>query len=394
MGAFALKRGDTMPLTEKGFERQTYDEILSVQIERAKILFGEDIDTSENSTFGKILRLFCMDAAEYQETAEKVYFSAFPNTASGVSLDRLCPLVGVSRNPATYAQHTITVSGEAGAVVPMGFLVSAGEVVFHTVDNYIIDDAGTVEITVECNDAGTVGNVAAGAITEIVNPIADVSGIEHTAISKLADDIETDYELRKRFSQALSGTGSGTLEAIKGAIMRVSGVESVLIQENFTAAEVDGIPAHSFRCYVLAPKEAEKEIAKAIFDKKPVGVATAGSESVVVIDADGGMHYIRFSWTEEVNIHVKCSIKTNSSYSADSLEQIKSNIVSKLAGYENGQSVTATSLYAAVYVDGVTDVTSLEISSDGENYGTSAVTIANNKVARTIADNIEVTVVE
>ena len=37
-----------MALTELGYERPTYDDLLEAQIERAKLLFGEDIDTNEN----------------------------------------------------------------------------------------------------------------------------------------------------------------------------------------------------------------------------------------------------------------------------------------------------------------------------------------------------------
>lgn len=382
-----------MPLTEKGFERQTYDEILSIQIERAKILFGDDIDTSENSTFGKLLRLMCMDAAEHQQTAEKVYLGAFPNTADGVSLDRLCRLVGISRNPATYAQHEVEVTGTAGTTVPMGFLVSAGDVVFHTVDSYSLTN-GTATVIVECNDAGLIGNVEVGDITAIVNPVANITAIKHTAIQQVADDIESDYELRKRFPQAISGAGSGTPDSLRGAILRVSGVESVLIQENYSSEEVDGIPAHSFRCYVLAPASAKQEIAAAIFSKKPIGVSSAGTEAVEIADVGGGKHLIHFSWTEEKTVHIKCNITTDSSFSAESVQTIKNNLINKLEAYTNGQSVTVTSLYSAIYVSGVTDVTSLTTSINGTTYGTTPITVGVSQVARTSADAIEVIVNE
>ena len=42
-----------MPMTEKGFQKRTYAEILEAQITRAKDLFGNDIDTSEKSVLGK-----------------------------------------------------------------------------------------------------------------------------------------------------------------------------------------------------------------------------------------------------------------------------------------------------------------------------------------------------
>ena len=66
--------------------------------------------------------------------------------------------------------------------------------------------------------------------------------------------------------------------------------------------------------------------------------------------------------------------------------------MNKLAAYTNDQDVTATSLYSAIYVDGVDDVTSLTIGTDGETYSTNTIAIAYNQVARTAAGNIEVTV--
>ena len=46
-----------MVLTEKGFQRPTYDDLLAAQVARAKKLFGEDIDTSGQSILGKFIRI-------------------------------------------------------------------------------------------------------------------------------------------------------------------------------------------------------------------------------------------------------------------------------------------------------------------------------------------------
>lgn len=45
-----------MGLTDNGFVRRTYDDILNAKIQRAKELFGEDIDTSDLTPLGKIGR--------------------------------------------------------------------------------------------------------------------------------------------------------------------------------------------------------------------------------------------------------------------------------------------------------------------------------------------------
>lgn len=381
-----------MPLTNTGFDRQTFDEILEEQISNAEALFGDNIDTSDQSVFGKILRLFCSDAASNQELAEQVYLSAFPASATGVSLDRLCSIAGITRNPATYAQHEVTIYGTVGAIISMGFLVAAENVEFHTVQDYTIGAGGSVAAVVECNEPGTVGNVAVGAINVIVNPNASVTSILDTAVLAIAEDEETDYALRNRFSNALSGSGSNTYDAIKGAVLRVSGVESVLIQENDTDQTVNGLPPHSFRCYVLAPTSTAQEVANAIFSKKPIGVPSVGDVSMNVYDSGGTAHTINFSWTQQVPIYVRATITTNGDYSSDSLTEIQQNIVNKLSAYTNGQNVTATSLYGAIYVDGVTDVTSLTISSNGSSYSSGTITISDSQAARSSAAYIEVTV--
>lgn len=53
-----------MVLTDKGFQRPTYDDLLTRQENRAKTLFGEDIDTSSQSILGKYIRLNVEDLAE------------------------------------------------------------------------------------------------------------------------------------------------------------------------------------------------------------------------------------------------------------------------------------------------------------------------------------------
>lgn len=80
-----------MVLTDKGFQRPTYDDLLTRQENRAKTLFGEDIDTSSQSILGKYIRLNVEDLAECYELLEEIYYAIFPGSARGQSLDRaLC----------------------------------------------------------------------------------------------------------------------------------------------------------------------------------------------------------------------------------------------------------------------------------------------------------------
>lgn len=386
-----------MPLTTLGYQRPTYDDLLEAQIERAKLLFGEDIDTNDNTPLGKYIRINVADLADVYEILEQIYYARFPNTATGVSLDRLCPFVGIARNPATYAQHNVRFIGTAGEYVPVAFEVSTadGSVTFHTYEALLIGEDGTVDGVVECEQAGEAGNVTIGKIDTIVNPDANVESIQHLGIAQLGEKEETDADLRYRFNQTIQGGGSSTAASIKGAITRVPLVDGVEVVENYTDETVDGIPPHSFECFVLSPETQDVLVAEAIFSKKPIGIKAHGDVAVEIVDESGVKHTVSFSRTLQKDIFVKIAINTNAYFEEDGVEQIKSNIAQYINSLKNGEDVYLSSLYGYIYkANGIVNVSSLTISTDGSTYSTSNIAVGSNEVARINEANVEVVVSE
>lgn len=385
-----------MALTELGYERPTYEELLDAQIDRAKELFGEDIDTNDNTALGKYIRLNVADLADIYEDLEGIYYARFPNSATGVSLDRLCPFAGITRNQATYAKHNVIFRGIAGEQVPEAFEVSTtdGELIFHTYDALTIGEDGTVEGIVECEEAGKVGNVLIGSINTIVNPDANVESVEHVGIAEFGEDIESDADLRDRFNSTISGAGSSTASAISGTIARVPLVDGVSVVENDTDQEVNGIPAHSFECFVLAPESQDTLVAEAIFSKKPLGIKAVGDVEVEIIDESGVSHLVNFSRTVQKDIYVQVEILTNNYFETDGAMQIKQNIAQYINSLKNGQTVYLSSIFGYIYkANGVVNVSNLKLSTDGSTYSTNDITTNNNEVARINVANIEMVVV-
>ena len=381
-----------MSLTEHGFERPSYNEILEAQINRAKTLFGETIDTGELTALGKYIRINVADIDNLYQVLEGVYYARFPNTATGVSLDRLCPFAGIVRKPATYATHKILITGTAGAVIGVDFEVSTANqsVAFHLSDYYTIGINGTVEAIVECNEAGTIGNILSSTIDTIVNPLADVESVEGIEIVSYGEDRETDVSLRKRFTSAITGSGSGTAAAIKGAIMRVAEVGGCSIVENITDHTVGDLPPYSFSCYVQSDETpaTDQQIAQAIFSKKPLGIQTYGSVQVQVVDDSRNIHTISFERVTRKDIYIQISIRITDDFADDSEDIIKANLVDFISGFSNGEGVYLSALYSFINITGVRNVESLELSTDGETYSAANITCTNKQIARTSADKI------
>lgn len=383
-------------LNETGFLRPTFDELVATQEERAKILFGDDIDISEQGVLGKFIRLTCYDLDYAWQALEETYYSRFINTARGVGLDRLATFAGIKRNPATYARHEIKLVGTGNYTLPMGFLVSTEDnIQFYTAFSVQLDSQGKGTVYADAIEAGTSGNVPVGSITKIVNPSADISSIQHSGIVGYAEDIETDTELRKRFNLTISGAGSGTVDSIRGAIMRVPNVDSCIIVENNTAqTDGEGRPPHSFECFVTAPESQNTLIAQAIFDKKPIGIKTFGDITVDIVDDGGFKHSIYFSRTDEVKVYIKINIKTNNYYETTGIQEIKDNLVQVINNLGCGDDVILSSLYGHIYsVTGIEEVSLLQLSTNGTTYSANNITVSDNQIARLLEQNISVTVV-
>lgn len=385
-----------MPLTDLGFERPTYDDILEQQENRARMLFGETIDTSELTALGKFIRINVADLDTLYQTLEGVYYARFPNTASGTSLDRLCPFVGITRNAGAYARHEITITGTAGATVEGGFEVSNENqsVVFHLINDYVIGSDGTVTAYVDCNEAGTIGNITSTAINTIVNPSADVESVIGVSLYNAGEERESDTALRTRFNLAVAGTGSSTAEAIKGEIMRINGVDGCTVVENDTNETVDGIPPHSFKCFVLSNETGvtDQLIGQAIFKKKPIGISSAGSVSVEVEDIGGNMHTVAFERTTRKDVYINIHLIKNNLFPENGIDEIKTNLVNYLATFSNGEDVYLSSLYSYINIVGVVNVTSLQLSGNGSSWQSADISVDDNEVARTELNNISVTI--
>lgn len=385
-----------MGLTEQGYHRPTYDEILATKIQKAKDLFGENIETDEKTPLGKFIRIGAYDLAKAYEDIENVYYARFPNSATGTSLDRLCVFAGITRNPATQAIHKIKVYGEAETVIGIGELVvSSGEITFYSANEYTIPTSGNVEVEVECTEAGGIGNVK--SITEIVNPTAEISHIEYIGISEAGEDEEPDVELRKRFSAAVEGAGSSNINAIRAALLRVPTVTSVGIIVNDTDATKDGRPARSFECYVYGGAEHEQDIAEAIFDKCPIGIKTCSTSenpvSVTLNDDGGHEHTIYFSHTETVAVYVSMKIVTDAKFEGDEgIKQVKNAITTYIDSLGVGADVVLSTLYGYIHsVVGVVEVKELKLSTDGTTYNAANITIGEYQVADTDASKVGVT---
>lgn len=383
-----------MVLTEKGFRRPTYDDLLATQIARAKELFGEDIDTSGQSVLGKFLRINVADLTECYELLEDIYYARFPGSARGQSLDRLCTFAGVIRDPATAARLRVKVYGNAGAVIPAAFAITGNDLIYYIDTDYTVGPDGVAECYANCAEVGAAGNIPQGTTLAIVNPDPDLERVELVGIDIYGQERENDTSLRIRFGESVAGSGSASVDALRGALSRVALVDGVAIVENDTEETVAGRPPHSFECYVLAPESQDQLIGEAIFSKKPLGIKSVGSVEIQVLDEGNKPHTVRFSRTIKRMIWIRAKVLTNQFFENDGVDQIKVSLLEYINNLANGDCVYLSSLYGYIHdVHGVVNVQELLISSDGTNFAATNISVGDYEVARSEAGKIGIEVI-
>ncbi|KDN58440.1 baseplate J/gp47 family protein [Exiguobacterium sp. AB2] len=386
-------------VTEVGFKRPNYSEVRGDMDNRAKELFGDDVNTSDKGVLGILNGLFGWFFAKLWEVAENVYNSAFVSKADGVSLDRLGNNIGITRQSEQYAYVTLTITGDSGTEVPAGFLVQTESgILFETTYDVAIGTGGTVDVEASADQPGISGNVGSGMLTVITTPITGVTSVTNGNPALNGRNYETDEDFRARYDQSLAQGGASTLEALRASVLDLPGVQTVLIEENDTMTELNGVPPKSFATFVFGGTDSA--IAQTIYDTKPAGIRAFGEIETVIADSMGGAHIIGFDRPETVEVYVDVTLVTNEFFPADGYAKVETNIVKYIGGTDAdgngylglglGDDVILTRIVAAAHqVDGIEDVV-VKLGTTPAPTGTSNIAISSRQVAKT--DALKVTV--
>lgn len=118
-------------LTDAGFTVKRMTEILSDLRAEAVTLFqdlvapGDQVDTSDSSALGRLIALASPSLADLWEAAQADYAAFDPNSATGIALDNLVALGGISRQEQTFSTSQVILSGDNGTLVSSGLTIGS-----------------------------------------------------------------------------------------------------------------------------------------------------------------------------------------------------------------------------------------------------------------------------
>ena len=313
---------------------------LAELLEQVKALFraefGDDVDLGPDEALGQLAGIIASGQDDLYRLTRALYDAIHPDNAEGILLDNLAGIQGLVRNPAVRATGTVTVSGDAGTVIPGGKLVADQEdITYRTLAAVTIGAGGTADAEVEAEELGP-ASPGAGEVDQIITPVSGWDSVTNAAAFSAGQAAETDAELRLRMATSGAVQGSSTDQGLRAKLAALDYVDAVQVISNRTlTTDADGIPGKAFRA-VLHPSglsaSQEQEVARIIWENAPAGIEIDGSEAFTVTDSQGYVQTVAFSYATEVNLVVEVDVTTRAAFPSDGLEQVKAAALAYVMG--------------------------------------------------------------
>lgn len=378
----------------EGIHVPTYDDIMEYLIAEYKAVFGEDVYLGEDSKDYQMLSIFARCYDDCNAFALDSYNARNPQYATGDSLDVLCGLAAINRNPAEKASIELTLTGTSGVVVPSGSKAIDTEGRTWT----LLDDCemtgGTGTGTATCDTPGRFF-IAENSVNGIYTPYLGWDTVTNQSSTTSGKDTETDEELRKRFYGALRAKANTTVDGILNSILELDDVgDCVVLVNNTGATDSNNIPGHSIAAVVKGGDD--QEIANTIFYKKAPGVGTYGSVTKTVVDKYGNSNSISFSHSTDVSVTASVTIQVyDERIDADSLKAIiKGAVYGYLSGMKIGETLYVNKLFGVIYsaISGMSVVVTAISVTDSEAHTDFVSVDWNEAIKIASADSVSVTI--
>jgi len=323
---------------------------------------SDAFDKTEGSFFYDATKPVSIELENMSIKADDILNKGFADTATGTYLDKIADEQGIFRKPATKAMGIVTITGINGAAIVKGEMVASDNVNFIFTSDDVIPSTGTINVTVECEQFGSIGNVPIGAIKYFPKTLEGLQIVTNATALTNGYNAESDEDLRARYyTKVQTPTTSGNKYHYINWAKEVTGVGDARVVPLWNGnGTVKVILINSYK--KAADSTLINSVGTYIEDNRPIGA------TVTVISA-----------TEKpINVSVTLTIDTNNYTSAQVQAAIENNLTNHFAEIAFVDTYVSYAKIGNIIINsaGVLDYSNLTINS-----GTANITIGNEEVA-------------
>ena len=349
-------------LTAEGIEIKDLDTLKTELESDLKTALGDpDFNVEADSVAGQLIGVFAAKLLEIWELLEDIYHAAYPDTAVGQALAYLSTLTGTIKRPSTKATVPVSIVSTGNPTLPEGSAVYVDgdpESRFELLADQTITISPEV-VTFTASVAGSATKAFAVDTAVIETPVSGWDSASFSADYTPGEDVEKDSALRTRRETELARPGTSTVPAIRADMTGVTGVTFAAVFENTgDKTDANGVPPKSVEVLVMGTYNTA-DVGQQIWDSKPAGTRTFGTNAATAVDDAGNTHQVFYSVPTEVRVHIAVTLTTDSDYVGDTAVQ------QAISDWGNtvvlGQSVYASDVIAVV--SALAGVVSVDVSA-------------------------------
>lgn len=356
--------------TNAGFEAKTLDYYKAAIQQVFVDAFGNDFLLDDALPQGVLIQ----ELAELFYNADMDGIEAFSrlniNTASGIYLDLIGSMRGISRSQGTPQIATVALTIDPTNF--MAFSIPEGQVFTATngqtfVTNQINTISSTQDQTLYLYFTSMGNSDVAVGDKMSTTGFSQITDIEVVYLANGTDE-ETDLEYRGRIINE-APTPNNTLQFVMNKILDLQTVKTVGVNYNDTDQTVDTLPAYCTEWMAVPKLDADlalfkSQVAKVIVDNKVPGSPTGGNTTVTTTDVFGSSKTVKFTIPSKIELVIAVTVTTPESTGVLDLSNataIKEAIAAYINGLNIGDNVSFSRVMAPLTADGGFDVSSYVI---------------------------------
>ena len=350
--------------TNDGIIIQTFEEAFEELAEGLRQIYGYDINLDQNSPDGQRVGILTKLSLDLQSYGVFLYNSFDPDLAEGLSLDKICKLAGIQRDPPKKSTWVIEIKVSSDTTLSNNYTVrdNLNQTWVISSEIELLEANNPTAVLFESSNFGKIVGQAFSEIEQVTFN-QEVFEIVAPSNATIGENEETDPQLRKRRTLSFSNPSLGTRAGLQARILNLNDVIDAIVYEN-TADTTDpilNIPSHSL--WVIVDGSTDQVLADLIIRNKSGGTGLKGS---VVVTSDTGDE-VRFDRPVDQPLYVIVdAIRKQFDLPLD-IQLIKEQIASKI--YTIGENAIASELYGFGQKAGESFFLSvLAVSDDGLIY--------------------------
>lgn len=342
--------------------------------------FGSNVNLDPTSPNGQTIQQIANAITTGDANLEFLLNSIDPNLAQGVCLDAICSNLYLYRFPATYSTATCQVTGLAGTTIQVGSQIQSttGDKFALIGSPIVIGADGTGSGSFQALVLGSGVPVAQNSLVNIITSIPGWDTVNNNTAGTLGSDVESDFNFRNRFNYAKATAGTASFLSTQSKLYNIVGIGPFVLIENDTSASITqfGVNINANTLYLLVNKLGTDAIygpaiAGALFNGKSAGCGTQGTQFYdYPIPNTNPVQTRRIFWDTPTVVPFLIKIVFQNPKADPSVSLTFAQYVTNLFNANWSYTGLAATVFAATFIsilenNGLTDIASLQLSTDG-----------------------------